>query len=58
MTDDLRTAGEQVAKWVAKRNGLIRQAHAEGMSHRAIASAVGLSHAGVARIVRAGVEEL
>jgi len=41
----------QIAKWVAKRDKLIRAARAEGLSLRAIADAAGLTHAGVAKIL-------
>lgn len=52
MTDELALCSEQLGKWTAKRDAAIRQAHEEGLSLRAIATAVGLSHAGVAKIVR------
>lgn len=48
---ELRTAGEQIGTWTAKRDQLIREAHAQGLSLRAIAEAVGLSHTGVAKIL-------
>ena len=53
----LRLAAEsaQEAKdWTLARNGYIQQAHESGASLRAIAEAVGLSHAAVAKIVKRG----
>lgn len=51
MTVELRTAGEQIDKWTAKRDQLIREAHNQGLSLRAIAEQAGLSHAGVAKVL-------
>lgn len=41
----------QIAKWIAKRDKLIREARKEGHSLRAIAYAAGLSHTAVAKIL-------
>jgi transposase-like protein len=51
-TEDVTKAQEQVRKWLTKRDEGIRALHAGGMSFRAIAEAVGMTHAGVAKIVR------
>jgi hypothetical protein len=47
----LSNAAKKAADWTTKRDALIRQAHADGLSLRAIANQCGLTHAGVARIV-------
>lgn len=54
MTDELRTAGEQIGKWTAKRDQLIREAHDQGLSLRAIAEQAGMSHTGVAKVLHRG----
>lgn len=54
MTDKLREAAVQIVKWTARRDDLIREAHANGSSLRDIATQSGLSHAGVAKIIRRG----
>lgn len=41
----------QIAKWVAKRDKLIREARREGHSLRAIADAAGLTHTAIAKIL-------
>ncbi len=51
-TDELAQCQVQIDKWVAKRNRLISEAHSEGQSLRAIASAVGLSHTAIAKILK------
>ena len=51
-TQTLKRCGGKEREWKAKRDGAIRDAYADGMSLRAIAEAVGLSHTGVQRIVR------
>jgi lambda repressor-like predicted transcriptional regulator len=48
---DLAQCQVQIAKWVTKRDGLIRAAHAEGLSLRTIARAAGLSHTAIAKIL-------
>jgi lambda repressor-like predicted transcriptional regulator len=51
MPDNLASIAEEYRRWGAKRDALIRDAHRRGMSLRAIADAVQLSHSGVKRIV-------
>lgn len=41
----------QIAKWVAKRDRLIREARKEGWSLRAIGEAAGLTHTAIAKIL-------
>lgn len=41
----------QIAKWVAKRDKLIREARREGLSLRTIAEMAGISHTAVAKIL-------
>lgn len=41
----------QIAKWVAKRDRLIREAREEGHSLREIASAAHLTHTAIAKIL-------
>ena len=53
-TQTLRRYGTKQRELIFKRDGAIRDAHADGMSLRAIAEAVGLSHTGVQRIVQQG----
>ena len=48
----LARCGNKTREWTDKRDAAICAAHAEGMSLRDIADAVGLSHTGVAKIVR------
>lgn len=48
----LRAAGEAVTSTTADRDSLIREAHTQGCSLRHIANVVGLSHAGIAKIVK------
>ena len=53
--DDRRTlarAARMQREWRHKRDQAIRDAHADGASLQEIADAVGLSKAGVAKIVR------
>lgn len=50
--DELAQCQTQIDKWVAKRNRLISEAHAEGLSLRAIAAAAGLSHTAIAKILK------
>jgi AcrR family transcriptional regulator len=50
-TAELAQCQVQIAKWVAKRDKLIRAARAEGLSLRTIAEAAGLSHTAVAKIL-------
>ena len=49
--DQLASIATTSSQALAKRNEAIRQAHDEGMSLRAIAEAVGMSHMGVKRII-------
>jgi len=49
--DELATIATDSRAAVAHRDWAICQAHDEGMSLRAIADAVGMSHMGVKRIV-------
>jgi hypothetical protein len=49
--DNLRAAVAKYATAKAGRDDAIRSAHAAGMSYRAIAEIVGLSHQRVAQIV-------
>ena len=51
-TQTLRRYGTKQREWTGKRDDEIRDAHDGGLSLRAIAEAVGLSHTGVQRIVR------
>jgi len=53
-TQTLRRYGTKQRELIFKRDVAIRDAHADGMSLRAIAEAVGLSHTGVQRIVQQG----
>ena len=53
-TQTLRRYGGKQREWTVKRDNAIRDAHADGMSLRVIAEAVGLSHMGVRRIVQQG----
>jgi len=48
---ELAQCEQQIAKWVAKRDRLIRAARDEGLSLRKIADAAGLSHTAVAKIL-------
>ena len=50
-TAELAQCEVQIAKWVAKRDKLIREARREGLSLRAIADAAGISHTAVAKIL-------
>ena len=47
----LRKVGAKQREWTDKRDTAIVQAHRDGLSLRAIAEAVGMSHMGVKRIV-------
>ncbi len=47
----LRRAGQRVAQVIEERDRAIREAVAEGAGLREVARAVGLSHAGVKKIV-------
>ena len=51
-TQTLRRYGTKQRELIFKRYVAIRDAHDDGMSLRAIAEAVGMSHMGVQRIVR------
>ena len=51
-TQTLRRYGTKQRELTGKRDNEIRDAHADGMSLRVIAEAVGLSHMGVRRIVQ------
>jgi len=53
-TQTLRRYGDKQREWTGKRDGAIRGAHDGGLSLRAIAEAVGMSHMGVLRIVQQG----
>jgi DNA invertase Pin-like site-specific DNA recombinase len=48
----LKLAGRRQARWKQERDELIRLAHEQGAGPREIARLVGLSHAGVIRILR------
>ena len=48
---ELANAAKKANEWTEKRDALIRTAHADGLSLRAIAAQAGLTHAGVAKIV-------
>lgn len=48
---ELEQAAVQLQKWTARRNLLIAKARADGESLRTIASAAGLSHTAVAKIL-------
>lgn len=50
-TDELAQCQVQIATWVAKRDRLIHEARDEGLSLRTIASAAGLSHTAIAKIL-------
>lgn len=50
-TDELAKCQVQIATWVAKRDRLIHEARDEGLSLRTIASAAGLSHTAIAKIL-------
>ena len=52
-TDTLRRRGRQQRRATEARNQAIIDAQGEGMSLRAIAAAVGLSHSAVNKIVKA-----
>ena len=52
MADALTDIGEKVRRTTADRDDLILAAVAEGMSHREVARAVGLSHTAVQSIVK------
>lgn len=47
MDKALRAAGKNVAKWVAERDRLVKEAVAEGGSLREVGEAVGLTHTAV-----------
>ena len=47
----LRKVGVKQREWTDKRDAAIVEAHRDGLSLRAIADAVGMSHMGVKRIV-------
>ena len=51
-TQTLRRYGANARKATELRNGIICDAHDDGLSLRVIAEAVGLSHMGVRRIVQ------
>ena len=48
----LRRAAEKQREWTERRNTAIREAVAAGGSYREVATAVDLSHAAVAKIVK------
>lgn len=50
----LRNAAAKANYWLGVRDGLIREAVAEGGSLREVAEAVGLSHPGVKKIAERG----
>lgn len=50
-TTELAQCQVQIAKWIAKRDKLIREARREGLSLRAIADAAGLTHTAIAKIL-------
>ena len=50
----LRKVGVKQREWTDKRDAAIVEAHRDGLSLRAIADAVGMSHMGVKRIVERG----
>ena len=50
----LRGASDRLAAMKARRDEVIREAHADGVTLRAIAAVVGLSHARVYHIVKGG----
>lgn len=50
-TTELAQCQIQIAKWIAKRDKLIRAARAEGQPLRAIGEAAGLSHTAIAKIL-------
>ncbi len=49
---DLAHATEQIGKWTRRRNELIRLRRAAGGSLRDIAADAGLTHSGVAKILK------
>ena len=49
---ELARAGRRSREWTARRDALVAQASSDGLSLRQIAAAIGLSQAGVARIVK------
>jgi lambda repressor-like predicted transcriptional regulator len=49
--NELAKCSTQIAKWVEKRNGLIRALAKQGHSLRTIADAAGISHTAVAKIL-------
>ena len=53
-TATLRRYGAKQREWTDKRDAAIVEAHRDGLSLRAIADAVGMSHMGVKRIVERG----
>lgn len=50
-TQQLASQARRAREAVARRDQLIRQAHAEGLPLRTIGDAAGLSHTAVAKIV-------
>lgn len=50
----LSNAAKKAAEWTAKRDALIRRAHASGSSLRDIAVQAGMTHSGVAKILKKG----
>ncbi len=50
-TAGLRQAARRARLWTARRDLLIRQAHDDGLSLRAIGEVAGLSHTAIAKIL-------
>jgi lambda repressor-like predicted transcriptional regulator len=48
----LSSAAKKAAEWTTKRDALIRQAHADGLSLRDIAVQAGMTHSGVAKVLK------
>ena len=51
---ELRVAAVKAREWTARRDVLVCELHAAGLSLRSVAILAGLSHAGVRRIVQRG----
>ena len=49
---ELARAGRRSKEWATRRDALVARASNDGLSLRQIAAAIGLSQAGVARIVK------
>lgn len=48
----LSNAAKKARLWTERRDRLVRQLHSDGQSLRAIAEQAGMTHAGIARIVK------